>query len=91
MTLIMLIFWLHFQDGPQMYSPLGSLWGLTTLQIVGICIGSLALLAAFIAIILLLLRKCIPGCYNFKVPSNDTQILVIDGNDDLDSDDPESG
>ena len=35
---------------------------------------------------MLLLRRCIPGCSNFKLPANDTQVLVIEDPDNVESD-----
>ena len=66
------------------------IWGLSTLQVIGICIGSAAFLAALVALVLLLTRKWIPDCRNLAPESNDTQILVIEGPEDVDSDDPDS-
>ena len=66
------------------------IWGLTTLQVIGIAIGSLALFAALVGILLLVFRRYGPGCGSIKVPTTDTQILVIEGPDDLDSDPEDS-
>ena len=63
------------------------MWGLTTIQVIGIAIGSLALLAALVAIVLLLVKKCAPGCKHFKFHPADTQILVIEGPEEPDDDD----
>ena len=67
------------------------MWGLTTIQVIGIGIGSLALLAALIAIAMLLVKKCKPGCKHFKFHPADTQILVIEGPEEVEDDesDPE--
>ena len=62
------------------------LWGFTTIQILGITIGTLALLTAIVTIILLATKRCIPGCQNFKMPSQDTHVLVIDAQEEVDSD-----
>ena len=80
---------IFLQDGPQDYLSSTLIWGLTTLQVIGIAIGSLALLAAFVGILLLVMRRFGPSCGSIKVPTTDTQILVIEGPEDIESDDPD--
>ena len=81
-------FFVHFQDGPLPY-PHGDrlILGLTTVQVVGIAIGSIALLIALMGVVVLILKKSLPGCKNFQFASpQDTQILVIEGPEDGDTD-----
>ncbi len=79
------------QDGTQ--TGHGSLmWGLSTVQVVGIALGSAALLAALAAIVVLLARRCCaPGtCKHFKFHPADTQILVIEGPEEADEDEEDT-
>ena len=43
-------------------------------------------MAALVGVALLLIRRFIPECKFLRLKHNDTQILVIEGPDDVDSD-----
>ena len=79
---------LLLQDGPLPY-PQGDrlIMGLTTIQVIGIAIGSIALLLVFMGIVVIILKRFLPGCKNFQFAApHDTQVLVIEGPEDGDSD-----
>ena len=48
--------------------------------------GCITLIVCLIIVLLFIMRRCIPGWKNFQMQTRDTQILVIDGPDDIDSD-----
>ena len=78
---------ISLQDGPLEYDRGSNIFeSLSTPQVAGIAIGAVALLTAVITIVILVMRRCLPGCQHTSVPSNDTQILVIEGPDEVDSD-----
>lgn len=80
-----------FQDGRIENDRRAGMFGLSTLQVIGICIGTAAFLAALTALVMLLTRRCMPiSCRNMRPNMHDTQILVIEGPEDVDSDDPDS-
>ena len=63
------------------------LFGLSTVQVVGIVIGSIVLLVFTFAGMVFVVKHFVPGCKNFRFASpQDTQILVIEGPDDGESD-----
>jgi len=77
-------------DGPPQFGVSPLFWGLSTLQVAGVVVGSLALLAAMAGIFMLGVKRCVPGCQNIHLRSDDSHVLVIEGPDDIDSD-PDSG
>ena len=76
----------NFQDGASDFPSSPLFWGLSALQIAGVVIGVVALLSAIAAAMILLVKRLIPGCDNFRAQSQDTQILVIESNEDAESD-----
>jgi hypothetical protein len=85
-TLIFLL-----QDGPLPY-PDGDrlILGLSTIQVVALAIGSLLGLVALVVAALMVAKRLLPGCKNFKFASpQDAQILVIEGPEDGDTDEEE--
>ena len=64
------------------------LWGLNTIEVVGVVVGVIALLVALIAIVILLVRRCQPMCCRTFIVHRhqDTQVLVIEGPEEPESD-----
>ena len=76
------------QDGPLPY-PRGDrlLLGLSTVQIIGIIVGTVVLLVVLVGLLVVAAKRFVPGCSNFKFSApHDTQILVIEGPEEADSD-----
>ncbi len=65
------------------------MWGLSTIQVIEVIAGSVVLFIALVAIVILLYRRCGPDCKHCRLKHPDTQILVIEGPEEVEESDPE--
>ncbi len=66
------------------------MWGLSTIQAIAVFLGSVALFIALVGIVILLYRRCGADCKHCRLRHHtDTQILVIEGPEEVEESDPE--